>query len=130
MDGVGIRLRFTPPVAGNSGSGGAACSFQADLPETFPVNDMATRAQAAGPEDAIALLTAGHDTVRKLFKDFEHLHKRGSDDEAEKVASRICRELTVHATLKDEIFHPEVRAAVDDEDPMKAPRSSRRPQES
>ena len=68
------------------------------------------------PKDAIALLTADHDKVAKLFKDFEKLHEEEADEEAEQVAMQICNELTVHATVEEEIFYPELREAIDDED--------------
>jgi hemerythrin superfamily protein len=66
--------------------------------------------------DAIAILTADHAKVKKLFKEFDRLHQSESDDEAEVVAKQICNELTVHATVEEDIFYPEVRAAIDDED--------------
>jgi hemerythrin superfamily protein len=66
--------------------------------------------------DAIAILKADHDKVTKLFEDFERLHEDEADEEAEQVAIQICNELTVHATVEEEIFYPEVREAIDDED--------------
>jgi hemerythrin superfamily protein len=66
--------------------------------------------------DAIAMLKADHDKVKKLFKEFERLHEEESSDEAEQVAKQICKELTIHATIEEEIFYPEVRDAIDDPD--------------
>lgn len=79
---------------------------------------MATRARKSPSpsSDAVAMLKADHDKVKKLFKEFERLHKAEDDDEAERVATQICNELTVHTTIEEEIFYPEVRAAIDDED--------------
>ena len=67
---------------------------------------------------AIELLTADHDKVKTLFKEFEQLHADGEDGEAEEIARTICQELTIHATIEEEIFYPEVRDAIDDEDLM------------
>jgi len=78
---------------------------------------MATRAKTAS-KDAIDLLTADHDNVKKLFKKFERLHKAQSHEEAEEVAREICIELTIHATVEEEIFYPEVRASIDNDDLM------------
>ena len=64
--------------------------------------------------DAIAILKADHDRVKKLFKEFERLHENESEEEAQQVAKQICNELTIHATVEEEIFYPEVRAAIDD----------------
>src|SRR5687767_9388554 len=76
----------------------------------------AKRPAAKKSSDATALLKADHDKVKKMFKEFERLHEEESDDEAEQLAKQICAELTVHATVEEEIFYPEVRAAIDDED--------------
>jgi len=65
---------------------------------------------------AIALLTADHAKVKKLFKKFESLHEDGKDKEAELIAKQICQELTIHATIEEEVFYPEVRDAIDDGD--------------
>jgi hypothetical protein len=66
--------------------------------------------------DAIALLKADHDKVKKMFKEFERLHEDDSTDQAEQLAKQICNELTVHTTLEEEIFYPEVREAIEDDD--------------
>jgi hemerythrin superfamily protein len=78
----------------------------------------APRSTSRTSANAIAILKADHAKVKKLFKEFEHLHEAGSDDEAQKVAKQICNELTIHATVEEEIFYPEVRAAIDDGDLM------------
>jgi hemerythrin-like domain-containing protein len=65
---------------------------------------------------AIALLTADHDKVKKLFKQFERLHEDQDDEGAAQIAAQICNELTVHATIEEELFYPQVRDAIDDAD--------------
>jgi hemerythrin superfamily protein len=74
------------------------------------------RSPSRKPMDALTLLKADHDKVKKLIKEFEKLHEDESEDEAEEVAQQICKELTVHAALEEEIFYPEVRSAIGDED--------------
>lgn len=69
-------------------------------------------------KDAVALLTADHDKVKKMFKEFEKLHMKGADADSEAVARAICQELTMHTMVEEEIFYPEVRAAMDDQDLM------------
>src|SRR6185436_371872 len=59
---------------------------------------------------------ADHEKVKKLFKKFEELHEDEANDEAGKVATRICNELTVHTKIEEEIFYPALREAIDDED--------------
>lgn len=58
--------------------------------------------------DAIALLKADHATVNQLFDQFE---KARNSTQKSKVAQKICRELTVHTTIEEELFYPAVRQA-------------------
>src|SRR3982751_4766947 len=74
----------------------------------------AIRAAAPGPVDAVAILTAGHDSLKKQFSEFRLFYLRGERVEAEAVARRICREWTIHTTIEEEIFYPEARAAIGD----------------
>jgi hemerythrin superfamily protein len=68
--------------------------------------------------DAIKLLTEDHNKVKKLFKEFKKLAKKNDEEGKEELATQICKELTVHAQLEEEIFYPAVRAAIDDDDLM------------
>ncbi|WP_181770652.1 hemerythrin domain-containing protein [Amycolatopsis pittospori] len=63
--------------------------------------------------DAIVLLKNDHDTVEKLFKEFE---KAGPNAYVtkRKIVDSIIEELTVHAYLEEEIFYPVAREAVPD----------------
>ncbi len=63
-------------------------------------------------QDAIALLKADHDEVQELFKQFE---KAGGDGRKEKLAREICRQLTVHARIEEEIFYPACDGKVDED---------------
>jgi len=70
-------------------------------------------------QDAIQLLTADHKSVKALFQAFDKIKDRDdADDEKARLVERICSELTVHATIEEEIFYPAVREAIDDEDLM------------
>ena len=70
-------------------------------------------------EEAITLLTEDHKKVKKLFADFAKLAKGdGSDKAKAEVVRQICRELTIHAQVEEEIFYPAVRAAIKDNDLM------------
>ncbi|HWI81998.1 hemerythrin domain-containing protein [Ramlibacter sp.] len=62
-------------------------------------------------QDAIAQLVADHQKVTGMFKAFEKL--RSDADKAE-LAEEICKELTVHMQLEEEIFYPAVQAALHD----------------
>ena len=68
--------------------------------------------------DAIKLLTEDHNKVKKLFKEFKKLAEKKDEEGKEELAVEICKELTVHAQLEEEIFYPAVRAAIEDDDLM------------
>ena len=77
-----------------------------------------TKTTSTKQEDAIAILTADHRTVKALFKEFEKL-KDADDADEQKAAlvEQICGELTVHAQVEEELY-PAMRDAIDDDDLM------------
>lgn len=70
--------------------------------------------------DACTLLDADHKAVKKMFKDYEELASSKAKSAAEQkkldLAREICQELTVHATIEEEIFYPALRAVMKDTD--------------
>src|SRR4051812_14447529 len=74
-----------------------------------------------GGEDAISLLTADHEKVQDLFRQFAAL-KDGADartqQERQRIVNAACEELTIHTMLEEEIFYPAVRGAIDDAESM------------
>ncbi len=74
---------------------------------------MPTRSPA--PKDACDLLDADHRAVKKLFKEYEEIagsRARGAPQRRLELARRICRELTVHAQVEEEVFYPRLRAVI------------------
>jgi len=70
----------------------------------------------AKKNDAVDLLDADHIAVKKLFTAYQTLcDNDGSADEKSELAAQICKELTVHAQIEEEIFYPELREAIDGE---------------
>ncbi|MDH6220789.1 hemerythrin domain-containing protein [Streptomyces pseudovenezuelae] len=63
--------------------------------------------------DAIVLLKDDHQTVEKLFKEFERAGDRAYKTKR-KIADKVIEELTVHAWIEERIFYPAARAAVPD----------------
>ena len=63
-------------------------------------------------QDAVALLKADHDEVQKHFKEFS---SASGDGRKEKLARQICRELTIHAKIEEEIFYPACDGKVDED---------------
>ena len=63
-------------------------------------------------QDAIALLKEDHRKVEDLFEQFE---KAKGDGRKEKLALQICKELTIHTILEEEIFYPSIEGKVDED---------------
>jgi CBS domain-containing protein/hemerythrin-like domain-containing protein len=61
--------------------------------------------------DAIALLKDDHRVVKDLFRQFERTGPRGNKTKR-RLVDRMIEELSVHASIEEEIFYPEARTAV------------------
>jgi hemerythrin superfamily protein len=59
--------------------------------------------------DAIKLLKADHDKVKKLLNELESTTERGVKTRQELFAT-IKGELTIHEVIEEEIFYPELKA--------------------
>ena len=68
----------------------------------------------AKQQDAIKLLMADHDEVEGLFKQFQKAKNDGS--RKGEIVEQICKALTVHAEIEEEIFYPAVRDAFAEKD--------------
>jgi hemerythrin superfamily protein len=64
--------------------------------------------------DALDLLIADHNRVRGLFTRFQDAEEGEREDEMRELAATIRDELTVHTTIEEEIFYPEVRSVSDE----------------
>jgi hemerythrin superfamily protein len=62
--------------------------------------------------DAIALLKADHRKVEKLFSQYENARHV---DRKRELAQEICKELTVHTRIEEDIFYPACRGAVEED---------------
>jgi hemerythrin superfamily protein len=72
-----------------------------------------TRSAAGGAaKDALELLEQDHRRVEDLFDEFDE-----EDDEKRRraLAQEICRELTIHTQLEEEVFYPRAREATGDD---------------
>jgi len=63
------------------------------------------------PKDAIALLKADHEAMSQLFAEYE---KTRSVNKKKGLVAQICTALSVHAQIEEEIFYPDVKAALKD----------------
>ena len=68
-------------------------------------------------DNAVDLLDADHKLVESMFLEYYALCEEGASDEVRQtLAERICREITIHAQIEEEIFYPAVREALDDDE--------------
>lgn len=68
-------------------------------------------------DDAIALLLTDHDELAELFDRYDALATDGAPvEEREELAQELCSLLLVHAVLKEEMFYPAVREAIEQDD--------------
>lgn len=74
-----------------------------------------TTTAAATPkaQDATMLLRADHKLVSELFAAYE---KANSTDKKKKLVAQICKELSVHAQVEEEIFYPALQQALKDKE--------------
>ncbi len=69
---------------------------------------------SARPNDAVSDLMADHRTVEDLFKAYENA--KSDETKKQAIAQQIISELRVHMVLEEEIFYPESRPFVDEQD--------------
>jgi hemerythrin superfamily protein len=69
--------------------------------------------------DALEFLEAEHVAARQLFDAYRELSgNKASGGRRKALAEQICLQLTIHARLEEEIFYPQVREAIRDDDLM------------
>ena len=67
--------------------------------------------KAPKPMDAIALLRADHKHVSGLFAQYDATRAAGKK---KALVAMICKELSVHAQVEEEVFYPAVKQALKD----------------
>jgi hypothetical protein len=68
------------------------------------------------PHDALVLLTAEHNEIDKLVREFERIRKAADSVDKGKAALRICHALERYAAIKREVFYPAADAVLAGED--------------
>ena len=65
--------------------------------------------------DTVDVLTADHDTIRRLFDAFKLMGEQAAcDSERGAMVTRICQAFGIHIQLESELFYPAVRAATEE----------------
>ena len=70
-------------------------------------NKPVTKRADAKPQDAIQLLKADHAEVSEMFEKYEN--GRLAKDSKAALAAKICKALSVHTQIEEEIFYPACR---------------------
>jgi len=65
----------------------------------------------ARPQEATAMLRADHKKVSGLFAEYDRARTAARKKD---LVTQICTELSVHATIEEEIFYPAVKQALKD----------------
>ena len=73
-----------------------------------------TSSRSKSFKDALELLEEDHRKVEELFDEYDEME--GDNKRRGELADEICRELTVHAQIEEEIFYPRARAATKDDE--------------
>lgn len=71
------------------------------------------KSASAKTQDATVLLKTDHQLVSDLFDEYEAAY---SNAKKKQIANQICKELTVHAQIEEEIFYPAVKRAMKDKE--------------
>ncbi len=74
---------------------------------------MTSPTNAKPAKDATALLKADHTLVSQLFDEYEAAR---ATSKKKQLVAQICKELSVHAQIEEEIFYPAVKAALKDKE--------------
>src|SRR4051812_48233841 len=68
--------------------------------------------------NAITLLKTDHGNVDALFKQFEAVGHDGDPLEKRRIVDRIIEQLSVHASIEEELLYPALRSKLDDDFPV------------
>jgi hemerythrin superfamily protein len=107
------------PANGDPAGGQAAASPAQGEDTANKGRKPEARAASSSPasqsgEDAVALLKADHRAVEALFQQTDSASPR----DKERLIAQICKALTIHAILEEELFYPAAREAASDEQPL------------
>src|SRR5262245_58675535 len=74
---------------------------------------MARKKQMQMTQNAIELLKEDHEKVKDLFDEFEDAD---GNQEKLRIAKAAIQELKIHSAIEEEIFYPEVRKAMEEDE--------------
>src|SRR5437764_3995031 len=66
------------------------------------------------PTNAVEMLKRDHDEVEKLFDQYEDAKDESNAELKAQIVAAVCKALTIHAQIEEEIFYPALRRNEDD----------------
>jgi hemerythrin superfamily protein len=66
------------------------------------------------PTSAVEVLKRDHDEVEKLFDQYEDAKDESNAELKAQIVAAVCKALTIHAQIEEEIFYPAMRRGEDD----------------
>lgn len=74
-----------------------------------------SRAATAARTQILSDLKDDHKRVKKAYKDFQKLDIESDPEACQAIVEQVCQELTVHATLEEELLYPAARGAAEED---------------
>ena len=102
-------------TAGRTSAGKKTAAKKTSGRSTAGKKSAAKKTTSRGRADALTMLKADHDLVKKLFNRYERTKDNMSDGDKSQMVQQLCGELTVHAQIEEEIFYPALRNVADDD---------------
>lgn len=75
---------------------------------------MAGRSNTKARDEILEMLMEDHKRVKRAFRDAEKIKEEEDEEALEQLVQQTCAELTVHATLEEELFYPALREEIKD----------------
>ena len=76
---------------------------------------MAGRSNTKARDEIIEMLMEDHRRAKRAFRDGEKMKEEDDIGSFEQIVQQTCAELTVHATLEEELFYPALRGEIKEE---------------
>ena len=74
-----------------------------------------SRAASTARTQILSELKEDHKRVKKAYRDFEKLDVEEDPEACKAIVDQVLEELTVHATLEEELLYPAARGAIEDD---------------
>ena len=75
-----------------------------------------SRAAATARTEMLQQLKDDHKRVKKAYREFQKLDHSQDHEAMQTIVERVLDELTIHATLEEELLYPAARAALSEDD--------------